>query len=97
VATRRGLIHQARERLAYAEPRTFTWPEHFVSTRFRAPVRGEEPDCPHGVRRARACGSLQTVCGLSAVGWLYFWMLGFDPLDSRSCEECARILGQGTG
>ncbi|GAB7004940.1 hypothetical protein JCM18899A_24130 [Nocardioides sp. AN3] len=47
---------------------------------------------PEGEWHARQEGSLQTVCGRSAVTWRLFWTLRFDRAGPRACRDCAQAL-----
>ena len=71
------------------------WPTYLVTAQHeivQAPT-SPVPRLPYGPWHARRVGSLQTACGLPAVGWRYFWTLDFQRSGGRACPDCALVAG----
>ena len=71
------------------------WPTYLVTAPHdvvQAPT-SPVPRLPYGPWHARRVGSLQTACGLPAVGWRYFWTLDFQRAGGRACPDCALEVG----
>jgi hypothetical protein len=84
---------QAHASLAPSEPRG----SFLVSAPHRVATEPGDPRPwkPYGVAHARKVGSLETACGLSAVGWRFFWTQPFRAGDPQACPECrSAIAGQ---
>jgi len=66
------------------------WPTWLVSAKHRAVVSrdGDRAGHPVGDHHARQSGENLTACGLVAIGWPVFWLMGFQPDDPTSCPEC---------
>lgn len=52
---------------------------------------------PYGEWHARQVGSLQSVCGRSAVTWRFFWTLDFRNAGPRACPACLEALRAHSG
>lgn len=72
------------------------WPQYLVSAPHAKTTGGDQglPQTPYGAWHARQVGSLQTLCGRSAVTWRYFWTLDFDDAGSSRCPECEQVMRQ---
>ena len=47
---------------------------------------------PHGTHHARRVGEPVTACGVSAVGWPYFWDLPFGTDVRSCCPTCLAVV-----
>lgn len=81
------------------ERRRYRWPAHLVTAPHTMPpkVGVRQPRLPYGEWHARSPGSLQTVCGMSAVGWQFFWTLNFWAAGPKACPECVHVLVEHEG
>ncbi len=70
------------------------WSTFLVTAPARVPVarNGVRVDMPAGQAHARQVGASQTLCGRSAVTWLYFWSLSFDPEEPGACLACVAVI-----
>jgi hypothetical protein len=91
-------IFARRAQLAEMPMRSRRWPKFLVTARHSTDSAWDTDtsSVPYGTWHARVMGSLQTVCGQSAVTWRYFWTLDFANAGDRACPECLRIAKRGT-
>ncbi len=75
-------------------PRTIRWPTYLVSAPYSVVQKAgaAHPRMPYGDWHAREVGSLQAVCGRSAVTWKFFWTLDFSDAGPLACPDCLRAL-----
>ena len=73
-------------------------PTWFVSSRNGCYVVGAQASAwrPYGTHHARRVGSIVTACGVSAVGWEFFWDMPFRfprPVPTTTCHDCLAAVG----
>jgi len=76
-------------------PRAMKTHGWFVSSPQSTPGRdGDRAPWPGSSWHARQPGTLNTACGLVALGWQLLWERPFDVQDAGACTSCAAaVLG----